>query len=77
MEKVSFTAVSPNSPRRPDYSRWTVEELRRFAHQLRVRGADTKSRRELVELFDVSVAHPLVSRRVQTRERAGQAWERP
>ena len=56
MEKMSFTAVGLDSPHRPDYSRWTVEELRRFAHQLRVRDADTKSRRELVELFDVPVA---------------------
>lgn len=36
----------------PDYSRWTIEELRQFALQLRVRDARTKNRRELVELFD-------------------------
>jgi hypothetical protein len=35
----------------PDYSRWTIEELRQFALQLRVRDARTKNRRELVELF--------------------------
>jgi hypothetical protein len=35
----------------PDYSRWTIEELRQFATQLRVRDARTKNRRELVELF--------------------------
>ena len=55
MEKMSFDAVAAR-PRHPDYSRWTVEELRRFAQQLRVRDANTKSRHELVELFDVSVA---------------------
>jgi hypothetical protein len=56
MEKMSFDAVGAGRPHRPDYSRWTVEELRRFARQLRVRDAGTKSRRELIELFDVSVA---------------------
>jgi len=35
----------------PDYSRWTIEELRQFALQLRVRDARTKNRRELLELF--------------------------
>ncbi|HZF31637.1 MAG TPA: hypothetical protein VE907_21145 [Gammaproteobacteria bacterium] len=39
-------------PRRPDYSRWTYEELRQFALQLRVQDARAKSRRELMELFD-------------------------
>jgi hypothetical protein len=51
MEKITVgrTALSGG---RPDYSRWTYEELRRFAVQLRVRDAGVKSRRELVELFD-------------------------
>jgi hypothetical protein len=40
----------------PDYSRWTIEELRQFALQLRVRDARQKNRRELVELFEVSQA---------------------
>jgi hypothetical protein len=35
----------------PDYSRWTIEELRQFALQLRVRDARKKNRRELLELF--------------------------
>jgi hypothetical protein len=56
MEKMSFDAVCTSKPHRRDYSRWSVEELRRFAQQLRVRDASTKSRRELVELFDVPVA---------------------
>jgi hypothetical protein len=56
MEKMSLDAAHMSQPHRPDYCRWTVEELRRFAHQLRVRDAGTKSRRELVELFDVSAA---------------------
>jgi hypothetical protein len=38
----------------PDYSRWTIEELRQFALQLRVRDARNKNRRELVELFEVA-----------------------
>jgi hypothetical protein len=56
MEKMSYTGAASSRPHRRDYSRWTVEELRRLAHQLRVRDAQIKSRRELVELFDVSVA---------------------
>jgi hypothetical protein len=36
----------------PDYSRWTIEELRQFALQLRVRDARTKNRRELVAMFE-------------------------
>jgi hypothetical protein len=36
----------------PDYSRWTIEELRQFATQLRVRDARKKNRRELVALFE-------------------------
>jgi hypothetical protein len=35
-----------------DYSLWTIEELRQFAQQLRVRDAGSKSRRELVALFE-------------------------
>jgi hypothetical protein len=57
MEKVSFTAVhASRPPERLGYAGWTVEELRRFAQQLRIRDADTKSRRELLDLFDVSAA---------------------
>jgi hypothetical protein len=38
----------------PDYSRWTIEELRQFAMQLRVRDARKKNRRELVALFEIA-----------------------
>jgi hypothetical protein len=55
MEKMIVDAAYSSKPHRPDYSVWTVEELRRLAQQLRVRDASTKSRRELVELFDVTV----------------------
>ena len=50
MEKMSVSRTAAAA--RPDYSRWTYEELRQFALQLRVRDARVKSRRELVELFD-------------------------
>ena len=48
MEKVSFAGE-----RRFDYERWTIEELRRHAQQLRVRDASRKTRRELIALFGV------------------------
>jgi hypothetical protein len=53
MEKVMRNIEHMMSGLRPppDYSRWTVEELRQFAVQLRVRDARKKNRRELVELF--------------------------
>jgi len=51
MEKMSVSRQSAGSMPRPDYSRWTYEELRQFALQLHVRDARAKSRRELVELF--------------------------
>ena len=54
MEKITVPARALGSTGRPDYSRWTYEELRRFALQLRVPDAGVKSRRELVELFDGS-----------------------
>jgi hypothetical protein len=34
-----------------DYSQWSIEELWQLASQLRVAGARTKSRRELIDLF--------------------------
>ena len=47
MEKVVAT------PREPaGYSQWSIEELRRFALQMRVRDARTKNRRELIELLE-------------------------
>ena len=36
-----------------DYSQWSIEELWQFASQLRVTGARSKSRRELIDLFAV------------------------
>ncbi|HET8698108.1 MAG TPA: hypothetical protein VFO94_11505 [Gammaproteobacteria bacterium] len=54
MEKIIVPERTGKPSGRPDYSRWTYEELRRFAVQLRVRDAGIKSRRELVELFDGS-----------------------
>ena len=36
-----------------DYSQWSIEELWQLASQLRVSGARSKSRRELIDLFAV------------------------
>ena len=36
-----------------DYSQWSIEELWQFASQLRVTGARSKSRRELIDMFAV------------------------
>jgi hypothetical protein len=36
-----------------DYSEWTIEELWELAAQMRVAGARSKSRRELIDLFAV------------------------
>jgi hypothetical protein len=54
MEKMNRQGRAGGAIAHPDYSRWTYEELREFALQLRVRDARAKSRRELVELFDDS-----------------------
>ena len=50
MEKMK-PKVDAWTARRPDYACWSVEELRQFAQQLRVRDARSKNRQELVELF--------------------------
>lgn len=34
-----------------DYTQWTIEELWQLASQLRVAGARSKTRRELIDLF--------------------------
>jgi hypothetical protein len=34
-----------------DYSQWSIEELWQLASQLRVTGARSKSRRELIDFF--------------------------
>ena len=36
-----------------DYSQWSIEELWKLATQMRVAGARSMSRRELIELFAV------------------------
>ena len=36
-----------------DYSQWTIEELWQLAAQMRVAGARSMSRRELIDLFAV------------------------
>jgi hypothetical protein len=36
---------------RADYTQWSIDELWQLASQLRVAGARSKSRRELIELF--------------------------
>ncbi|HEX7236575.1 MAG TPA: hypothetical protein VF405_06405 [Gammaproteobacteria bacterium] len=42
----------PRSRRTPaDYSQWSIEELWQLAAQLRVAGARSMSRRELIDLF--------------------------
>jgi hypothetical protein len=41
----------PGQAARADYSQWSIEELWQLASQLRVAGARSKSRRELIELF--------------------------
>lgn len=38
-------------PSSPDYEKWTVEELRAFALQMRLPEAGTLTRRELLEIF--------------------------
>jgi hypothetical protein len=57
MDRLIATVAAAARPPRPDYSRWTIEELRQFAQQLRVRDARFKCRRELIELFDVPARH--------------------
>lgn len=38
----------------PDYSRWSIEELRAFATQLQLPKAATMSRSELLDVFGVT-----------------------
>jgi hypothetical protein len=47
---------NPPSPSATDYSQWSIEELWQLASQLRVAGARTKNRRELLDLFAVPPA---------------------
>jgi hypothetical protein len=59
MEKM--TRVSGGVPRPPpgryDFTRWSFEELREFAERMRVPDARSKSRRQLVELFNGPAGH--------------------
>ena len=41
-----------------DYSQWSIEELWQLATQMRVTGARSMSRRELIELFAVPAKAP-------------------
>lgn len=44
----------PRTDRVPaDYSQWSIEELWKLATQMRVAGARSMSRRELIDLFGV------------------------
>ena len=43
---------------RADYSQWSIEELWQLATQMRVTGARSMSRRELIELFAVPAKAP-------------------
>ena len=45
MEKMSLQDRAGQKRPPPDYSRWSYEELKRFAVQLRVPDASVKSRR--------------------------------
>lgn len=54
---LSASTSVASSPRpTPDYRRWSIEELRALARQLQVPDASTKSRSELIRLFDISAA---------------------
>lgn len=46
-----MTHYDPPARSIPDYSQWSIEELWQLASQLRVAGARTKNRRELLDLF--------------------------
>jgi hypothetical protein len=50
---IYYEPASPARSARADYAQWSIEELWQLASQLRVAGARTKSRRELLELFVV------------------------
>jgi hypothetical protein len=50
---MSYEQLPMTRSVRADYSQWSIEELWQLASQLRVTGARTKSRRELIDLFAV------------------------
>ncbi|HEY8555244.1 MAG TPA: hypothetical protein VIL43_11985 [Burkholderiales bacterium] len=47
--RVERAALSRSAP--PDYSLWSLEELRAFAIRMQLPGAASKSRQELLEIF--------------------------
>jgi hypothetical protein len=51
--RSSFSQSQAERPVSADYSQWSIEELWQLASQLRVTGARSKSRRELIDLFAV------------------------
>jgi hypothetical protein len=48
---MNYSASAFQHVRAVDYSTWSFEELREFAVQLRLSGAECKSRRELLDFF--------------------------
>lgn len=48
---MPYASSHPATAARNDYSQWSIEELWQLASQLRVAGARSKSRRELLDLF--------------------------
>lgn len=48
---MQFQPVPRPRSTRADYTQWSIEELWQLASQMRLTGARTKSRRELIELF--------------------------
>ena len=48
---LAFRRPQVRRPQAVDYSQWSVEELRELAMQLRLPGAASKNRRELIEIF--------------------------
>lgn len=50
---MQYRPVPRAHPTQVDYSQWSIEELWQLAAQMRVTGARTMSRRELIDLFAV------------------------
>jgi hypothetical protein len=51
IEMTYYDPVSSARSAHADYSQWSIEELWQLASQLRVAGARSKNRRELLDLF--------------------------
>jgi hypothetical protein len=50
---MQYQPIPRSSSTPADYTQWSIEELWQLAAQMRVTGARTKSRRELIDLFAV------------------------